>query len=1103
MLNTSGRPGPGGARSLAETRKALLAARERQRGAAKATRDDAITPAARDRTLPLSFTQQRLWFLNTWSQGQPVYNAPLVTRLRARLDVDAFQRALTGLTERHEVLRTRYPEQHGVAYQHVDPVAPVPLPVIDLSGSDDQENAARAYILDEIRHGFVLAEEHAMRASLVRLADDEHILVLAMHHIATDGWSTDILVRELIELYQARTENRPPLLPDLPVQYADYAVWQRGHLTGEVLERQLGYWRERLADLPTLDFPADRSRPAVPTRAGAVLEEMLPSDLQEDLHKLALAERATPLTVALAAFTALMSRYTGQDDIVLGSIFSGRTRPEIENLIGFLSNTLVLRTSTEGDPDFRELLRRTGETVMGAHFHQDLPFGTLVDELAPERDPSRNPLFQVCFTMQHAAPASGRVGDIEARMYPTDPGTARFDLAVQLTEVPGEGLRLWAEYSTELFDEDRIQRLFGHYTRVLRAVAEDPSLRVSALPLLTDEERERLLRSWNDTARDFGTADLCLHQLFERAADRTPEAAALTFEGEALTYRELDERANRLAAVLRERGVVPDTVVGVLAERGPALPLAFLAILKAGGAYLPLDPDHPDARRRTLLADASARLVVTTGDLATSLPEEVTAVLADAPELTTGPAPRLPSAAGPGDLAYVIFTSGSTGRPKGVAVEHRSIVNFARGITDLFDMGPGDRVLQFANPSFDVSLFDFFGALTSGATLVQAPRRTLLDPQALAALLAEERITVTDLPPAVLGLLDPERLPDLRTLFVGLEAFPGELVNRWNTEGRQFHNGYGPTEATVACINYACPHVPHDTMPPIGTPLPNYQAHVVDRHDSLVPVGVPGELLVGGVGVARGYLGGSDLTERKFVPDPFGGDGERLYRTGDLVVRRPDGNLVFLGRVDNQIKIRGLRIEPGEIEQALTGQPDVGEAVVVAHGQGGGARLIAYVTAAPGTEPDTGDLLRRLGVELPAHLVPSVVVPLPELPRAASGKLDRKRLPEPTAHTTATAFEAPSTPTQLAVAEIWTDLLGTDGFGVHDSFFAVGGNSLKITQFGARVRDRFGVELELRDLFVNSTLGELAKLIEERELASADDAELLALLEQAEQDGSR
>ncbi|MFE1229688.1 amino acid adenylation domain-containing protein [Streptomyces sp. NPDC058745] len=1093
----------GGARSLAETRKALLALRERQRDTAKAT-TDTITRATRDRALPLSFTQQRLWFLNQWSQGQPVYNAPSVLRLRAPLDLAAFRRALTALFARHEILRTRYPEQNGVAYQHVDPApAEVPLAVVDLTGAEDPEQAVREHVLAEVRHSFDLAAEHALRASLARLGPEEHILVLAMHHIATDGWSTDILTHELVELYRAESAGRAPVLADLPVQYADFAVWQRGRLTGDVLDRQLAYWRERLTGLPTLDFPADRPRPAEPTRAGATRVELLPPDLLADLHRLALNERATLLTVVLAAFNGLMSRYTGQDDIVLGSVFSGRTRPEIEQLIGFFSNTLVLRTSTAGDPTFRELLARTGETVMGAHFHQDLPFGMLVDELAPERDPSRNPLFQTCFTLQHAAAGEARVGELSAEPYPVDPGTARFDLAVQLTEVPGQGLRLWAEYSTELFDADRIERLFGHYARILRAVAADPGLRLSELPLLTGPERRRLLSDWNDTGREFGTEDLCLHQLFESAADARPDAVALTYEDERVGYRELDERANRLAHALRETGVGPESVVGVLAARGPALPTAFLAVHKAGGAYLPLDPDHPAARRELLLAEAGATVVVTTAELAGTLPDTATAVLVDDPALGSRPADRLPAAAGPENLAYVIFTSGSTGRPKGVQVEHRSIVNFARAITELFRMGPDDRVLQFANPSYDVSLFDFFSALTSGAALVQAPRATLLDPDLLTGLMRAERVTVADLPPAVLGALDPGRLPDLRTLFVGLEAFPGELVNRWNTGSREFHNGYGPTEATVACVDHRCEKTEHTAMPPIGLPLANYQAHVVDRFGALVPVGVPGELLVGGVGVARGYLGNPEETERKFVPDPFGAPGGRLYRTGDLVSRRADGRLDFLGRVDQQIKIRGLRIEPGEIEQAVTAEAEVAEAVVVAHGEGADARLVAYVTAVPGAELDVESLRHRLGARLPAHLVPAVFVPLAELPRAASGKLDRKRLPEPDAAAPVAAFEAPATATQLALAGIWTDILGRDGFSVHDSFFGVGGNSLKITQFGARVRARFGVELELRDLFVNSTLGQLADLIERRELESVDEAELLALLELAEQDDAR
>ncbi|MFY1704922.1 non-ribosomal peptide synthetase [Micromonospora sp. WMMA1923] len=1103
--------------SLADTRRALLAVRERQRQATRAT-GATITPARRDRPLPLSFAQQRLWFLDQWAPGLPVYNSPVAIRLRRAVDVGALGRALTALVDRHEVLRTRYAAERGVPYQIVDPAPEATeLDVVEATGV-----AGAAEIVTAVaREPIDLGTGPVFRPSLIRIADDDHVLVLALHHIAFDGWSAEILLRDLITLYQRELTGVAGPLPALPVQYADYAVWQRGRLTGEVLEKQLGYWRDRLAGLPTLDLPTDRPRPVVPTGAGSTLETVIPTELHSRLVALARTERVTLLTVLLAGFTAVLSRYTGQRDLVIGSVFSGRTSPEIEPLIGFFANTLVLRTSTEGDPAFTELLARTNETVLGAHFHQDLPFGRLVDELRPERDPSRNPLFQVSFTMETASAGSARFADVGAELFPLELGTARFDLAVQVTETPGAGMRLWAEFSTELFEPDRISRLFGHYLTLLAGVVDEPGRRLSQLPLLTADERHALVVTANDTQTGPPDRERCLHQLFEDRVDADPQAPALRWQGATHTYGEVDAAANRLARALRTAGVGPETPVAILLPRSPELPTAMLAVLKAGGAYLPLDPDHPPARWATLLAEAGCRHVVTAAEFAADLPPETVPVLAADPahrelpggrigpvarpggrlDPVAGPGGRLDSVAGPGDLAYVIFTSGSTGRPKGVAVEHRSIVNFTTAIVELFRLGPGDRVLQFANPSFDVSLFDFFSALCSGATLVQAPRTTLLDPAALTALMRDEQVTVTDLPPAVLGLLDPTGLPALRTLFVGLEPFPGELVNRWNTKDREFHNGYGPTEATVACINYRCPDEHHESMPPIGVPLANYTAYVLDPAGNLVPVGVPGELYVGGVGVARGYVGRPGLTAERFVPDPFGAPGGRLYRTGDLVRRRADGNLEFLGRVDNQIKLRGLRIEPSEIEHVVGADPQVAEVAVLARGSGADARLVAYVVPVPGTTLDQARLRQFLAERLPAYLVPGQLVELPELPRGASGKLDRNRLlaesgggpaPVPTV--------APRTPTEVVLAEIWAELLTADGFGVHDSFFAVGGNSLQATQLVSRIRDRFGVTLSLRDVFVGATIAQLAELVEEQELAAASDdelADLLATLEAA------
>lgn len=1086
-------PADNGGRSLAETRKNLLALRARQRAGVRGT-GECVAPVPRDRELPLSFTQQRLWFLDRLDPGKAVYNAPIVLTLRADLDDGALGRALNALADRHEILRTRYPLRDGVPYQDIaEPGTPVPFGRTDLVGAAEQE--VTDFLLGLVQEPFDLEKGPVLRAHLVRTGERVHVLVLALHHIASDGWSLPVVVGELFALYEAERFGTPAALPDLPVQYADYAVWQRGRMTGATLDEHLAYWKDRLAGLPSLDLPTDRPRPPVPSGAGATVDRLLPPELGAALNRLARAERVTLLTVVLSAFMALCDRYTGQDDIVLGSVFSGRERPEIEPLVGFFANTVVLRCSTAGDPTFRELLARANDTVLGAHFHQELPFGRLVDELRPERDPSRNPLFQTSFTLQHAGVESASIAGVEIAAHPVEGETARFDLAVQLTEVP-EGLRLWAEYSTDLYDADRVERLFGHYERILTAVAADPGLTLSRLPMLTEPERERLNAAVPGAAP---APDGCLHHLFESVVDRSPDAVATSFEGRHRTYRELDHDANRLARALREAGTRPETVVAVLLDRGPELPTAFLGIQKAGGAYLPLDPDHPAARWESVLTEARCTTVVTTAERAALLPAGVTAVRVDAPALAELPAERPHVEVHPDNLAYLIFTSGSTGRPKGVQVQHRAIVNFTRASIDMFALGPGDRVLQFANPAYDVSLFDFFSSLCSGARLVQAPTTTLLDPARLGELMRTEKVTVTDLPPAVLGLLDADTFPDLRALFVGLEAFPGELVNRWNTPKRAFHNGYGPTEATVACVDYLCPDGTYTAMPPIGTPMANYTAHVLDRYGNPVPDGIPGELLIGGAGVARGYAHQPALTAERFVPDPFGAPGSRLYRTGDLVVRRADGNLVFLGRADDQIKIRGLRVEPGEVEHAVQSHACVDEAVVTVSGSGADARLVCYVTATAGAQITTEELRRHLSGRLPSHLVPAVFVELAELPRASSGKLDRRRLPEPGTSAVRTAVP-PRNRTERMLADIWCELLGENlEFDVHDSFFAVGGNSLKVTQLASRIRAAFGVEIELRELFVRSTLADLAELVESSELDDASDDELAAVLAQLEE----
>ncbi|WP_215083101.1 non-ribosomal peptide synthetase [Streptomyces sp. ISL-11] len=1082
---------PTGTASLSDIKRALLDAKlSRQR--AEAAERNRIAPVPRTGRLQVSDQQRHLWLLHQLAPDQPVYNVPFALRLRGTLDTEALADALRGLVTRHEALRTRFGSEHGVPYQIVDDAPTAwPLPVTDLSGPPGAERDDRAHALVEshARAPFDLENGPVFRTHLLRLAADEHILVLCLHHIVTDGWSVGIVTQELAALYGTGHGD----LPELAVQPADHAAWQRRRLSGDGLRTQIDYWRTTLDGVPAIDFPTDRPRPTHPTWTGAELELDLPAELGAALRAWVRGERVSLLAVLHAAFLTVLSRYTGEDDLAVGSVFSGRTRSEVEPLIGFFANTLVLRTSTAGDPTFRELVARCQRTVLGAMEHQDVPFGTLVEELRPERTPGRNPLFQISFTLLTGAMVGEfGLGDLVVEPVPVENGTSRFDLAFQVNEAADGGLRVWIEYSTELFDRARMERLVGHFRTVLEQAVTDADTRVGELGLLDAEERGQLLRGWNPVpvTRDEGGS--LLHEVVERWVAADGSAPAVRFEGAEVSYERLDAEANRLGRILRsDFGLGPDVVAGVLLERGTELPVAQLAVLKAGGAWLPLDPQHPAERLASYIADARARVVVTTRALASALPPDVPRLCLDDPEPHDRPAGTsdAPPAGDthPDHLAYIIYTSGSTGAPKGVMVSHRAAVNFVLNARELFRIRPGDRLLQFANPAFDVSIFDFYGALGSGATVVGARRETLLDPDALQELLIRERVSVADVPPAVLRLLDPESLSDLRALFVGLEAFPAELVNRWSNERREFHNGYGPTEATVACVDYLCPRGGLTASPPIGRAMANHRAYVLNGATfEPVPVGVPGELFIAGVGLARGYLGRPDLTAERFVPDPFSASGERMYRTGDVVRWREDGNLEFLGRADRQIKIRGLRIEPGEIEHALTTSPGIAQAIVTVDRPGTPeARLIAYAVAEAGHDLDVEELRTGLMDRLPQHMVPAQLIALDALPLTPNGKVDHARLPAPQEGTARTHIP-PRDATERDLAGIWHGLLDVPlaSIGIHDSFFDLGGNSLQATRLISRIRDTFHVSLEPRLLFVHPVLRDLATRIGE-ELAAA------------------
>ncbi|MBV9108491.1 MAG: amino acid adenylation domain-containing protein, partial [Gemmatimonadetes bacterium] len=868
------------------------------------------------------------------------------------------------------------------------------------------------------------------RAALLRLDAADHVLLVGMHHIVSDGWSMGVLYRELSALYAAYREGGESPLAELPVQYADYAVWQREQLAGEVLDRQLSYWRERLAGAPELlELPTDHPRPAVQTHRGASVPVELSPELLERLQALGRSEGATLYMTLLGAFQVLLGKYAGSEDVVVGSPIAGRMRREVEELIGFFVNTLVLRTDLSGDPRFREVLARVRETTLGAYAHQEVPFEKLVAELQPERSLSHSPLFQVMFTLQNAEGGGGgglpglSVSGVDAALE-----IAKFDLSLTLAATT-QGLRGALNYSTALFGRGTVVRMLGHLERVLEQVAANADVRLSRLDLLGDVERGQVLEEWNRTAAEY-PSDRCIHRLFEEQVERTPGAVALRFEEESLTYAELNARANRLAHHLRGHGVGPEVRVGVLLERSLEMVVSLLAVLKAGGAYVPLDPGLPAERLAYMLEDSAVPLVLVQAALRGAVPARegvgVLAVDALAEETASEPAENPAGGAGPDSLAYVIYTSGSTGRPKGVMNVHRGVVNLLWSMRGTVAMAPADRLLAVTTLAFDISVLELFLPLLSGARVEILDRSAASDPALLRQAVDAGGGTVLQATPATWRLLLDagwEGGQSLRALSGG-EALPAGLAARLRERVGALWNVYGPTETTIwstaqqldAGSDVGRGHVS------IGRPVANTRVYVLDRYLSPAPAGVPGELYIGGAGVARGYLGRPGLSAEKFVPDPFAPEpGARLYRTGDLARWRPDGTLEFLGRNDHQVKVRGFRIELGEIEAVLRQAPGVADCAVVARDdETGDRRLVAYVVG----EAEAEELRARVRRSLPEYMVPSAFVFMDVLPLTPNGKLDRAALPAPDRTAViARAYEAPQGEVEAIVAGLWQDLL--------------------------------------------------------------------------------
>jgi amino acid adenylation domain-containing protein/FkbM family methyltransferase len=1075
----------------AQTVAGLAARVDALRGSEAGVEAPPIVPVPRDGELPLSFAQQRLWFIDQLEPGSAAYNVSVALRLRGALDAEALAWALSEVVRRHEVLRTTFATVDGRPVQVIGPAGPVRLPVADLSnlGPRAREAAVERLARAEAARPFDLARGPVLRCTLLRLAPAEAVGLFTLHHIVSDEWSAGLLVREVSALYAARVRGEDADLPDLPVQYADYAAWQRDRLRSDVLDRQLAYWRERLAGAPAvIDLPTDRPRAAVAGERGARHAFALSPELSRALRAVGRREGATLFMTLLAAWQALLARYGAGDDIVVGAPVAGRTRLETEGLIGFFVNMLVIRTGFEGDPTFREALARVRERVLEAHANQEVPFERLVDELAAERSLAHTPLFQVVFSLDPSAGEEElRLGAVEIEPLELEGGTAKFDLALGVAESGGR-LQCSLKYRTALFDASTVERMSGHLVRLLEAVAADPDARLSGVEVLDDAERRRMLEEWNATERAY-PRDLCVHQLFEAQAARTPLAAAVELGGEVLSYGELEARANRLARRLRRMGVGPEAVVAVCLDRTPDLVVAVLAVLKAGGAYLPLDPAYPPERLRYMREDSGARVLVAERALleragAEALADDRVLLLdADDAGLEAEDDSRVATGVRPENLAYVVYTSGSTGQPKGAAIRHGSLVNYLTWFgAEVLGGGSYDLPL-ISRLSFDAAVRQIYPPLLSGGRVRLLPEEVLREPAELAkALDGRERLVFGGVPSLWAMLMEQVEagdadLPGLEKVLLGGEALSEELVGRTLARfpGVEIWNHYGPTEATV---NTTVARIDGTRPVGLGRPIANVRLYVVDRGMRPVPAGVPGELLVGGEGLARGYLGRPALTAERFVPDPFGSvPGGRLYRSGDRVRRRADGELEFVGRVDEQVKVRGYRVEPGEVEGALRRHPAVRDAAVAVRG----GALVAYVVA-EGDWPGADALRAHLAGGLPDYMVPGAFVALEALPLSPNGKVDRRALPAPEGGAEPGArYVAPRSAVEEVLAMLLADLLGIERVGVEDDFFSLGGHSLTATQFVTRIRQTLQVELPLRALFEEPTVAGLARVIVERE----------------------
>ncbi|WNG57420.1 amino acid adenylation domain-containing protein [Archangium gephyra] len=1034
-----------------------------------------LTRVSREGPLPLSFAQQRLWFLDQLQPGSSFYNVPTALKLEGALDVPALENSLSALVRRHESLHTTFHSERGQPLQVITPPESPPLQVVDLRSlpTARREAEVRKLTTQEARQPFDLGRGPLLRALLLRVGEHQHVLMITLHHIISDGWSMGVLVRELATFYQAFSQGLPASLPELPLQYADYSAWQHDWLQGEVLEKQLGWWRQQLADAPrALELPTDKPRPPVQTHQGALCHIQLPRPLSLAVKSLAQQEGATPFMVLLATFQLLLSRYSGQDDICVGSPIAGRNRGELEGLIGFFVNPLVLRARLSGVTSFRALLHQVRDTTLGAFEHQDLPFEKLVEELQPQRDLSRSPLFQVMFTLQNAPMPELALPGLTLRSLEEESHFAKFD--ANLIFAPSEdGFHGAFEYATDLFEHSTAARMMGHFQVLLEAALSRPEAPLSELPLLSEAERQQVLVDWNQTQRYY-PRDACIHHLIQQQASLRPGAIAVEFGEQSLSWRELDARSNQLAHLLRSHGVGPDSLVALCLERSLELIVSLLGILKAGGAYLPLDSTYPAQRLAFMLEDAPPRLLLTTQALrpALTLPDSLPCLVWDELELEGLPTSAPDSGVTSRNLAYVNFTSGSTGRPKGVAIEHRAVLRLFHGAR-FAHFGPETSFLHHSPTSFDATTFEIWGPLLFGGRLVVFPPQSPSDLELLSQVLSRHNVSTLYLSAGLFSLAVDHKLDGLRglrQLLVGGDVLSAPHARRALEQLRiPLTNGYGPTESTVfsTCLPLTLPEQVGASVS-IGAPIANTQVYLLDASFQPVPPGVPGELFIGGEGLARGYTSRPDLTAERFVPNPFASPGERLYRTGDIARWRADGTIDFLGRIDSQVKLRGFRIELPEVEAALLAHPEVREAVaVVREDAPGDKHLVAYVTS-DSQQLDISALRSFLKQRLPDFMLPSALVVLEALPLTSTSKVDRKALPPPNVSSAGRTghFVEPTTPLERQLVSIWSQELGIEDVGVDDHFFEkLGGTSLSVVKVASRMREELGREVQVTWLF--------------------------------------